>query len=257
MTSSRTILITGINGTLAPVLAMHLQQHPDIKFHLVPWDRQRISPEDHQAVEQFVMNTRPSWICHLGMGPESWAGQLAGLAARLDSGFLFTSTALVFGDEKNGPFETNSPRFPSEETGQYKLRCEDAVLAANPNSLIVRLGWQIGFTRGGNNLVEALEQLMDVEGRIEASEHWIPAVSFLDDSALAMIDLMIAGAQGIYHVDSNAHSAMTFLELVTALKQYLNQDKWHVTASSERIQDQRLLDSRIQVPSVTSRLARH
>lgn len=255
LSSSEKILITGINGTLAPVLALHLQQDLHQRYELIPWRRNQVPPEKHQLVEEFVLECRPHCICHLAHGDEAWAGQLAGLAARIGARFLFTSSALVFGSETNGPFKPDHPRLPTENNGQYKVRCEDNILAANPNAIITRLGIQIGFTRGGNNLVEALFQMMELEGVIEASQDWIPAVCFLDDTVKTLIQLIQSHASGCFHIDSNANCGMSMYDLAISLRHYLQRPEWQIVPSHEKPLDQRLLDPNIQIASITSKLA--
>ena len=91
---------------------------------------------------------------------------------------------------------------------------------------------------------------MEAEGQINASTKWLPACSFLDDTAAAL--LSISQMQpGIYMIDSN--KKWNFFEIVSALNKK-HGNKWKMAATDDFIFDQRMIDERLQVPGLKQRL---
>ncbi|MDP1098061.1 sugar nucleotide-binding protein, partial [Klebsiella quasipneumoniae] len=80
------LLVTGLNGTLAPRLA---QAAAAAGHEVLAWDRQAVDPEDEAACEAWWRMQRVDAIAHLGMGSARFAGWLAARCDRM----LFTSTA--------------------------------------------------------------------------------------------------------------------------------------------------------------------
>ena len=71
-------LITGLNGTLAPVLARQAAVHG---VQVLAWRREEVPPEDIGTSQAWLHAQRPDAIAHLGMGSAGWAGRLAAYAA--------------------------------------------------------------------------------------------------------------------------------------------------------------------------------
>ena len=216
-------LITGLGGTLAPVLAREAASQ-DVE--VIGWKRDEVPPEDIVASEAWLQAVRPDAIAHLGMGSAEWAGRLAGYAAGQGLPFVFTSTAMVFHHEPDGPHAPGDARNAQDGYGQYKRTCEDAVLAAHPGASVVRIGWQIDPRQPGNNMLMALDQWQDTQGRVA----------------------------GVLHLDSNAQEGHSFLEIVHALKQAFGRDHWDIQAHEDYVHDQRLVGSPARVPALSGRL---
>lgn len=243
-------LITGLNGTLGPVLAEAL----DVSGHKVAgWDRQAASPDDEPACRSYLDELAPEAVFHLAMGSETWAGLLAGWCHERGVPFLFTSTAMVFDKEPDGPHKIGAARNARDDYGRYKIRCEDAVIAASSSAVIARLGWQIGAARGGNNMLEALYRMAEHKSVVTASTAWRPACSFMSDTAAVLIGLLEAGAPGVFHVDSNVDDALDFHTIVSRLDA-LHGAGWPIEATDDYRHDQRLIDGRITIPGISARL---
>lgn len=243
-------IITGLNGTLAPVLATTLKQHD---FEVVAWNREDVPTDNEAAMVEFLEQVTPDWICHLGMGDPNWAQFLGSYCQEQQIGFLFTSTAMVFHHEPDGPHYATDKMTAQDDYGRYKIHCENAINAVCPHAIIARIGWQIGSGRGGNNMIETLYRMVEKDGKIGASTRWIPATSYMTDTCEVLWQLMKYQQYGTYHIDSNTQEALTFFEIVTRLKARLGTD-WVVEPNENYIHDQRLLDDRISVPSLSERL---
>lgn len=246
------ILITGLGGTVGPALRAALEARGR---SCTGWDRAAASPEDPHAVRAHLARQDPLAVCHLALGAESWAAELAAWCRERGRPFLFTSTAMVFDREPDGPHRPDDPRTAKDGYGQYKVRCEDQVRAANPGAVIARIGWQIGTRRGGNQMLEAFHGMIAREGKIAASRRWVPATSFLDDTAAALVGLLERDAPGTYHLDGNATSAWTFDRIARALANRHGDPGWRVEPNDDYVHDQRLVDERVAVRPIADRLS--
>lgn len=247
---SKRVIVTGLNGTLAPVLAAKLQK---LGFEVVPWDRKNVPPENPQACEAFISEVNPTYVCHLAMGDADWAASLAQITSKLNIPLLFSSTAMVFDQHPNGPHQVADLRTAKDDYGKGKIACEDVIKHYNSQALIVRIGWQIDWQSDGNNMFASLKQMQQKQGKIQASKAWVPATSMMTDTCDAFIQLLQQGKTGTYQVDSNRNDALTFAQLVTLIKQKFNLD-WVVQVTEDYEHDQRLPDPRLKIPNISSHL---
>ena len=232
------LLITGLNGTVAPWVGREAESRD---WEVVGWDRDAVDPANEAAALAFLRAEAPDAIVHLAMGAESWAGQLAGFARLHGVHMVFVSTAMVFDASSGGPHRPRDPRTAKDDYGQYKIRCEDAVLTACPSATVARIGWQIAADAVGNNMLRHLDEQHARDGRIRASSAWRPACSFMSDTAAALCDLVQEGTGGPVHLDSNALDAMTFDQVVQRLGKKFERD-WVVEVTQDYVHDQRLLN---------------
>jgi dTDP-4-dehydrorhamnose reductase len=233
------LLVTGMNGTVAPRVAEHAA---GAGHEVVPWRRDLVPPDDADACRGFVESVAPDGILHLAFGAESWAGLLAQEAGRRGVPFVYTSTAMVFADRPDGPYLTTATRTATDDYGTYKVRCEDAVRQASGDAMVVRLAYQIDPAGAGNNLVAHLDAAAAAGSTITASTRWIPACAFLDDTAAALLSFVTDPEPGVHHLDGNAATAWTYHRIVTALRDELGRS-WDVVPGTDPHHDQRLADS--------------
>jgi dTDP-4-dehydrorhamnose reductase len=254
-------LVTGASGTVGRALMAALEGRG---VDVTPWDRQRVPIDDYHRMEGFVRDVDPDVIFHLATashptGPDDghrvavhWTSELAWIARVLRVNMVFTSSALVHGHAV-GPFPRD--RAPSAEAGYGREKCEAEarLFRQYPDAVVLRLGWQIGDGLGSNDMVRALHDQARAHGRVRASRRWFPACSFLSDTAEVLAQLGASDARGLYQVDANAADRLSFFELVGRLDAALEAG-WVIEADDGHVQDQRLLDERVQVPSLLDRL---
>lgn len=245
------VLVTGLQGTLAPRLAEALRA---AGHEPQGWDRRVLDPEDGEAGRRWLDAQQFDAIAHLGMGSAAWAGRLAAHAAQRRLPMLFTSSAMVFHHEPDGPHAATDARTAQDEYGRYKIACEDAVLAAHPAASVVRIGWQIDPSQPGNNMLMALDDWQRREGRVAASAAWIPACSFMSDTAAALLALLEDPQPGPLHLDSNADEAFCFADIVRALQQRFARADWQVQVHQDYRHDQRLQGGAQRLPGLLQRL---
>ena len=244
------VLLTGMNGTVAPALAEELRGRG---CEVVAWDRGAVPPDDREAVARFIREAKPSALVHCAMGSPQWAEDMARVCAEEGSKFLYVSSASVYGTRQQGPFTIKDVPEPSDDYGRYKFECEQRVRAANNDAIVVRIGWQIALHRGGNNMVEHLAQKQAEHGHIAASTKWFPACSFLDDTARALAGALDQAAPGLYLLDGNP--GWSFWQIAVALNRALNAG-WQVRESRDFRWNNQLLDRRLGMFSVVDYLAR-
>lgn len=221
---------------------------------MVGWNRQQIPPENEPLAKTWLDELAPNAIVHLATGSVGWARQLAAFASTANVPFVFTSTAMVFDHEPDGPHAVDDERTAKDDYGKQKIACEDAVLRANANAAVVRIGWQIHHDARGNNMLAHLDQWQLREGRVAASRAWKPACSFMEDTAEALIAIINAGERGVMHLDSNASEGHTFDRIVHALRIRFQRDDWVLETHEDYRHDQRLQGGATRMPSLSSRL---
>ena len=128
-------------------------------------------------------------------------------------------------------------------------------MSVHPSACIARIGWQIDPSQPGNNMLFALDEWQSRKGRISASEAWIPACSFMEDTASALFRLLQRSSSGVTHIDSNANEAFNFATIDTALKGVFDREPWQVQPNRDYVHDQRLLSGEQLVPPISARLS--
>ncbi len=241
-------LITGMSGTVAPALAGELRERGTT---IMAWDRAAVSPDDERAVERHVRESAPTTVVHCGMGNPRWAEHMAECCGRMGIGFLFTSSASVFGPHQWGPHGVYAVPEPHDDYGRYKLECERRVLAANPTACVVRLGWQIALGPGGNQMVEYCMRRQREDGHVGASKDWFPACSFLADTARVLADLLERPSRGLHQLDGNPGWDMH--RIVCALNRVMGAG-WDVRPTNDLRMNNMMRDDRLKSESIEVRL---
>ncbi len=252
-------LITGSTGTVGRALTQRLEH---AGWTWSRWDRSSIPIDDYAQMRTFVERERPDVLFHLAAAsqPEQpgidgrqswrvnyvWTSELAWIARELDVRFVFTSTVMVFEDRTPGPYTVASDPNATAGYGMEKREAEARIFHQNPLARVARLGWQIGDDTLGNQMMAWLARRQHVE----ASMRWLPACSFLGDSADALIKIA-KSRPGIYHVDSN--EGWSFFDIASALCSRMGA-RSKVAPTWSWAYDQRLLDARLSMPALGSRL---
>ncbi len=235
-------IFTGLGGTVAPVVADYFTAH---KHTIKRYDRDVVGTEDYGRIKTFLETESPDMFLHFALGDAEWAEMLAQACKTMNIKFIYISTVSVYGDHQVGPFTPNVIPEPSSDYGKYKLECEVRVKKANPDTTIIRIGWQIGTRPGSNNMIDYLDKQMKQYGVVKASTQFYPSASFLDVTAKAIYD--IAGlSPDLYHVNSNLDKS--FYDIVNILKSdhpFIKVKKTDKPQLDHRMEDSRLTIERI------------
>ena len=256
----RTVLVTGLRGTVGRALHARLTREG---VRVVGWDRGVVPIDRYDAMERFVAETAPDVLVHLAIASSptgrdneawlvnyEWPSELAWITRQAGIRFVHASTVMVFSGTATGPFTVDSVPDATEGYGYEKRRAEQRVRDQNPHATIVRLGWQIGDQPGSNNMIDFFDRQTRAHGRVGASTRFRPACSFLEDTADAMARLLGA-APGCYLIDSNARWSL--FEIARAVSA-AHGDRWKVVPIEKPAQDQRMIDPRVPMPSLATRL---
>ncbi|WP_347356072.1 sugar nucleotide-binding protein [Exiguobacterium indicum] len=241
-------IITGMNGTVAPVVADVLAKH-DIET--VAWDRTKVSTTDESQMRTFLETERPDYFLHIGMGSVSWTDALVRLCQEYQIPFFFTSTVSVFSDDVPAPIEKDAVPDATDEYGAYKIACEQAIQAIDPQAKIVRIGWQIGTEAGSNNMVDFFTNEMKQHGVIQASRNWYPSSSLLEDTAEALVTILLEREAGLYQLNGNDRYSM--YDLAHALNT-LHAKNWTIEPVDEPRRDNRMATDVVLVRPLSERL---
>jgi len=132
-------------------------------------------------------------------------GELAARCAKEGARFVHVSTDYVFDGESETPYREDAATGPRSAYGRTKLEGEQRVLAANPESLVVRTSWVFG---PGKNFVEAilrqaaLRRSGDAAGPLRVVADQSGAPTSAQDLAGGILDLVAAGVRGLVHLSN-------------------------------------------------------
>ncbi|WP_059016199.1 dTDP-4-dehydrorhamnose reductase [Mycobacterium sp. M26] len=116
-------------------------------------------------------------------GPENIAHACARVGGRL----VHVSTDYVFGGEKRHPYDVGDATNPLSVYGRTKLAGELAVLAAQPDAVVVRTSWV--YTGGsGDDVVAVLRRRAAAGDTVEVADDQIGSPTYVKDLVGALIE---------------------------------------------------------------------
>ncbi len=127
---------------------------------------------------------------------------LAAYAQRRGLPFVFFSTDYVFDGlrENHGPYGEDAPPNPLSVYGRTKLMGEREVLAAHPDSLVVRTTVVYGPDDRQKNYLYSLMRNLATGTTMRVPQDQISTPTYNRDLAQTTLDLVDAGASGVFHV---------------------------------------------------------
>ena len=251
------VLITGLRGTVGRALEARLRADA---HEVIGWNRDAVPIDNYDAMDRFVADVAPDAIVNLAIASQptgrdneqwvvnhEWPSELAWIARQRGIRFLHTSTVMVFAGQ--GPFTVDSIPDTPDGYGCHKRLAEARIHAQNPDAIVVRLGWQIGEAPGSNNMIDYFDRQVREIGHVTASACFLPACSFLPDTADALARAL-AAPPGLYMIDGN--EGWSHARIARALAPRFG---WTVEETLEPARDERMIDPRLGVASLKTRLA--
>ena len=235
--------LTGITGTVAPVLAQTLNHHG---FRIEGRHCRVNHDEDIEPSLTDVASTAADIIIHLALGPIAWAKALAKYAYEHHLIFVYVSTASVYDDQGSGPYTVHSPVHAKQGYGLYKYQCEEAVKEVNPLAYIVRIGWQIDPKQSPvtNNMFRFFAEQIKQQGKISVSSKFFPSCSFLPDTTEAMYQMIQHHPPGLYFINGNHR--LSLHDIAIKLKRQF-QLSWTIEATDDFNRNDLLIDQRLPI----------
>lgn len=127
------------------------------------------------------------------------AEQLARVAAARGIPYCTFSSDLVFGQESARPFLESDHPAPRNWYGQSKATAERRVLAAHEGALVIRTSAFFGDWDQANFVTRTLHTLASGH-EVHAPDDAVVSPTYVPDLVHAVLDLLIDGAAGIWHV---------------------------------------------------------
>jgi dTDP-4-dehydrorhamnose reductase len=132
---------------------------------------------------------------------EELPGELGAACAAIAARLVHVSTDYVFDGAKGAPYREDDPTRPLQVYGRSKLAGERAALEAAASALVVRTSTLYGSGRESRpNYVDAILRQAREHRRLEVVRAPVASPTYAPDLALALLDLLEAGATGVVHV---------------------------------------------------------
>ncbi len=188
--------------------------NPDIVFNCAAMTDVDGCEEDEQ--QAFRVNAT---------GPANLARTCNSLSAKL----VHVSTDYVFAGDDSRPRVETDPTGPVSAYGRSKLVGEEAALAANPRTFIVRTAWLYGYK--GHNFVKTMCRLGSNRDSVMVVDDQLGNPTSANDLAYMLLRLALTENYGVYHCANNG--ACSWADFAQAIMDGLKLDCEVIRVTSE------------------------
>ena len=131
--------------------------------------------------------------------PGIWASVAAEAGAR----FVHISTDAVFDGSRAELYAESDETAPESVYGRTKVQGEQAVLAANPDALVLRVNF-FGWSRSQKSgILDFFVNAFTHQSPITGFQDYVVSSLYMGDLAEAMMELVERGASGVFHAVSS------------------------------------------------------
>ncbi|CAN5445244.1 dTDP-4-dehydrorhamnose reductase [soil metagenome] len=214
----RSVLITGGAGMLAQAFAQVLI---DRQIEFTTLRRADLDLTDATAVRAALAEHRPSLVLNCSAYTKvdlaekepaladaingTAVGSLAKICKEFDAGLVHFSTDYVFNGTLSRPLRPEDPVGPRSAYGRSKLLGEKLLQENAPDRwLILRTAWLYG--RGGPCFPATMVNAARAGKPLKVVEDQVGSPTYTLDLAAATLDLLDAGANGIFHVANSGQT---------------------------------------------------
>lgn len=142
---------------------------------------------------------------------------IAKFAAENNAKIIHISTDYVFDGTSSIALNEEAKTNPINIYGESKLAGENACIAQNPESIVIRTSWV--YSKFGNNFVKTMQRLMQERDEINVVNDQIGSPTHAADLAQAMIDIVESSKwiPGIYNYSNEGE--ISWFEFALAIKE--------------------------------------
>jgi dTDP-4-dehydrorhamnose reductase len=210
------VFVTGWNGLLGNALIPLLRPGHDVDGFGVEDGEVTDVAYVRQRLDQF----RPETVLHLAAWTAVDACEadpnrafhvnaygsrvVATEAARVEAHVMAVSTDYVFDGEQTRPYTEDDVPSPQSVYGKSKLAGEEEVRGI-AHWAIVRTAWLYGG--GGRNFVDTILTALDERGNLEVVNDQLGSPTYAGDLSQALVTLLEARAEGLYHVANRGEAS--------------------------------------------------
>ena len=203
------VIITGSGGLVGGCLARRLRREHEV----VAPRRVELDVTGADGVRRFVEGASPQLVINCAvLGVDECERDpaaaravnaeapriLAAAAAGAGAEFLHFSTNYVFDGEGREPYDEQAEPRPLNVYGRTKEEGERASFEANPRSSVVRTSWVFG--EGKESFLSTAHRELAAGRRVRAISDTWASVTYVEDLAARVEELIAAGRHGLYHV---------------------------------------------------------
>lgn len=226
-----TIVVTGANGQLGSELKELHSQYP--QFNWVFTTREELDLTDEKSIKAIFEKYKPNWFVNcaaytavdkaesekdLSFAINETAPKIISkLCAENGVKLIHISTDYVFHGDGSAPYKPEDHNNPVNFYGLTKLKGEQAVVANNPESIIIRTAWV--YSSYGKNFVKTMRFLMQNKTDLNVVADQLGTPTYAKDLAEAIIAIIQTEnpVWGTYHFSNEGE--ISWFDFATAINQ--------------------------------------
>jgi dTDP-4-dehydrorhamnose reductase len=132
-----------------------------------------------------------------------YPGIWASVAAEAGASFVHISTDAVFDGSRAELYTESDETAPESVYGRTKVRGEQAVIAANPDALVLRVNF-FGWSRNQKSgILDFFVNAFTHHTPITGFEDYVVSSLYIGDLAETMMELVERGSSGVFHAVSS------------------------------------------------------
>jgi len=241
------VLVFGANGLLGSQFAKQLMQSE--KYELLSPARDQVDLMSAVQVKDYITEHKPDYIincagynlvdqCEIDTQQQEMAEalnvqapkMLAELALEHGARFISFSSDYVFDGNKSTPYLESDKPNPLNYYGKTKLMAEQAILAANPQALVIRTQWLFG--PGRRDFVDAILPKLEGAEPVPVVNDQIGCPTYTVDLASRVINTLLeSDIDGVLHLVNQG--SVSWYEYTLSIQEILGTNAHIVPVDSQ------------------------
>lgn len=240
------ILVTGSTGQLGSELKK-ISKKNNI-FNWIFTDRKSFDLSKTTHIEKFLDRVRPSLLincaAYTNVDKAEYCCELSNLLNYIavdtisnwsnsnNCKLIHISTDYVYDGELDIPLSEDALTNPINTYGITKLNGENACLANDPNSIVIRTSWL--YSTYGKNFVKTMKKMMSKNNFLKIIDDQIGSPTYANDLAKVIIKIIThkEWIPGLYHYSNEGK--VSWFEFAKLIKKYFGFNTKLVPVSSDQ-----------------------